>query len=602
MSPPTLTTLPANPPQRPRAPQLNSIRFKGREPDSARINSEAEKVDSFTRLVKTVPAAVDLQYNKVKSGAVKGDFDPNLKNQAGETLLMHAVAKNDVQGVRALIQAGADVNLKNEAHQGLSALLLGILAGSDDAVDVLLRTPNLNINTVDNEKSSALAYAAGAGQNKLLEKLLEKGADPNQADNEGTTPLALTCQNGNFQGAYALLNAGAKADQADHKGDTPLLVAVACGNFLIAQLLLDADANPNHQNQEGFSPLSAAISKKHRFLSNLLLWKGADINRVDAFGQTLLTRLSKRATLSHVDFILSLGADVNRPDADGVTPLRHAISARRPEVVERLLNQPDLAEWPDIQWALLSLRGQYDPAPETLKTLAHTLASPLIAEPLERNSGISLANLLRGLRKTSQKLRSSELIQRFKRENPNDYRQACQSILAGLEDGEVSVENVFSTLGDYARQAPGTPSGQRIPTVSHFRSGHPVFNGVSINAITVQRNLANRLRELGDFRPDCRDQIRLDTLHHLFESNETIERLRATDGSAYLLACEAFLGLTTAFFQAVEDDPALLNGWSEDDVERTYRREVTQTLERGWLSNRFDSGILAFLLLRPTDQ
>ena len=96
----------------------------------------------------------------------------------------------------ALLQAGADVNQQSRESMKVSALHSAAAARRPDIVEMLLAkgaNPNLRA-----EGGVTVFHAAGAtGQVEVAEMLLKRGGDINATDSSGKTPLAQALNNKN---------------------------------------------------------------------------------------------------------------------------------------------------------------------------------------------------------------------------------------------------------------------------------------------------------------------------------------------------------------------------------------------------------------------
>lgn len=96
---------------------------------------------------------------------------------------------------------------------------------------------DINSNSFDG--SNLLCLASGSGCVKVVEFLIEKGADVNIQDNEGRTPLhlAVIIPGQNTYIAEMLLNKGAEVDIQDNEGKTPLDYAISIGREEVIEIL-----------------------------------------------------------------------------------------------------------------------------------------------------------------------------------------------------------------------------------------------------------------------------------------------------------------------------------------------------------------------------
>jgi len=232
----------------------------------------------------------------------------------GLTALVFAAREGDLESVRLLVEAGADVDQVTE--YGWSPLLTAI-------------------------------------QNRyyeLGEYLLDNGADPNIANKGMWTPLYIATDNRNIEGG----------DYPTRKPDMDHLQFI--------NLLLDHGADPNmrmnsstetrtiftHQwlYEEGATPFLRAAQSSDLTLMNLLLEHGADPSLATYDDITPLMvasgigwvegvtyEWSREENLTAVQLLLELGADVNARDTlDGRTALMGAAHKGRSEIVQLLVD------------------------------------------------------------------------------------------------------------------------------------------------------------------------------------------------------------------------------------------------------------------------
>ena len=114
--------------------------------------------------------------------------NPNWRDGAGMTALMHASRFGLSHIVQALIDSGADVNLTN--NDGNNALWLACFSGDQATIQALLQC-GVNIDQQNLTLATALMYSASAGKAKVVHQLLNAGADPNLKNQDDYTALDL---------------------------------------------------------------------------------------------------------------------------------------------------------------------------------------------------------------------------------------------------------------------------------------------------------------------------------------------------------------------------------------------------------------------------
>jgi ankyrin len=130
-------------------------------------------------------------------------------NWRGQTPLMWASAQGHPGVMRALIEAGADVNAR-------STIIVWERQRTSEPRDKWLPPGGL----------TPLLFAARQGCLDCTKVLLSSGADPNIVDPDQYTPLIVALINGHFDVAGALIDAGANLDMQDKVGRTALWAAV----------------------------------------------------------------------------------------------------------------------------------------------------------------------------------------------------------------------------------------------------------------------------------------------------------------------------------------------------------------------------------------
>jgi len=105
---------------------------------------------------------------------MNNDIDINWKNITGDSLLILAVKKGDIDVVEYLLDRGVDIDHSNTS--GNTALLWASYYGNVDMVKLLLDM-GANIDKVNNVGTSSLMWGVRRNNIEIVEYLLEKGAN-----------------------------------------------------------------------------------------------------------------------------------------------------------------------------------------------------------------------------------------------------------------------------------------------------------------------------------------------------------------------------------------------------------------------------------------
>ncbi len=142
-------------------------------------------------------------------------------------------------------------------QRNASALLEAVAEENLDAARKLLQEGN-DINDTNSVGNAALHLAAEQGATDIARWLLEKGAHISPRNNRGWTPLHYAVRYWNTEIAEMLIGNGAEINAREIGGDTPLHIAAAYNRAEIVALLLDAGAERNIPGAWNRTPLDWA--------------------------------------------------------------------------------------------------------------------------------------------------------------------------------------------------------------------------------------------------------------------------------------------------------------------------------------------------------
>ena len=144
-----------------------------------------EDINSQESIIRETPLMVAVSFNQTESIALLINAGADVDIQALEPLLNGRTASHlasfdiNIEGVRALIDAGADVNIRDNSENTPLHLALG----EGTALNTRRFATNRNTENKDNDLI------------ELVKALLVKGANPNAQNNNGETPLDILRRN-----------------------------------------------------------------------------------------------------------------------------------------------------------------------------------------------------------------------------------------------------------------------------------------------------------------------------------------------------------------------------------------------------------------------
>lgn len=158
-------------------------------------------------------------------------IDPNTIDEQGNSLLILAAGGGHAGTVTAILQYRPNVSHRNLA--GDSALMLAVLRGHEEVVDLLLEAGA----ELNHDGWTPLMYAAFEGRLAMVEKFLQRGADVNALAPNQSNALMFAARNGHVEVVRRLLQTDVNLHQQNDRGFNAERWALSTGNTDIAALI-----------------------------------------------------------------------------------------------------------------------------------------------------------------------------------------------------------------------------------------------------------------------------------------------------------------------------------------------------------------------------
>ena len=202
-------------------------------------------------------------------GFIAAGIDPNVKDEeTGSTALILAATHDQLDVVEVLLRDGANLNAKDMG--GYTALLRALEKKNDAIAELLLAQPNLEVNAQGFSGMSALTWYVWRGNERNVQTLLERGANPNLSDADGDTPLHGAAQRGNVKLLEMLLTSGANPNAKNKVGGTALMWAAVAGQQEAARVLIEKGADASLKDETGLTASAWAVKNKRDEMARLL--------------------------------------------------------------------------------------------------------------------------------------------------------------------------------------------------------------------------------------------------------------------------------------------------------------------------------------------
>jgi ankyrin repeat protein len=260
--------------------------------------------------------------------------------RGGDSPLSLAIARNDVEMTRLLMQAGA----RPDPRQ----LGVAIARAKPPTIEALLRHgANPNASGPPNQWMRPLDFlplliiATQRGDPAVVRVLLAAGARPDVRDRFGWTALrwAHDAKARKVEGAAAIIalldSVGARDTSGIRAND--LTAAVARNDLAAARAALAAGADPQASDAQGIPAVVHAAARGQTPLARALIDAGADVNVKGPYSPTPLVAAIDNGDVALVTVLLAAGARADLMDSRGILPLTASTRQSNPEFTALLL-------------------------------------------------------------------------------------------------------------------------------------------------------------------------------------------------------------------------------------------------------------------------
>jgi ankyrin repeat protein/V8-like Glu-specific endopeptidase len=255
--------------------------------------------------------------------------------------LIQGISKGEIAVVKSYLEQKGFVDMYDNSRESL--LFKAVQAGQQGIVDLLLEK-GADANHVSLDLKSPLhAAVMSADSLETMEKLMLKGSAVNKKDKNGVTPLMIALENLKTNEAELLLKNAASLEGVMINGESPLIYALKGQSINLVKLLIDNGVDVLIRSSLGQSALELALKSKQAEAMKILISKGANVSEIVG-GESLLAQ----ATLIDLDLAQILvdgGADINGSYSSGLGFLVKGIKEKDLKLVSfALKNKVDLTQ------------------------------------------------------------------------------------------------------------------------------------------------------------------------------------------------------------------------------------------------------------------
>ena len=282
-------------------------------------------VDGYTCLHDAVTGHYSIE---VLQAIIDRGANVNATNKRNETALTRAFTYKNESAINVLLNASADPNIADDTY-GDTCLHKAVTR--DCSIEVLqaIIDHDAILNATNKTTRTALAVACLFNNEGAIKVLLNAGADPNPADVGG-----YTCLHDAVTGHYsikvlqAIIDHGANVNAANMRNETAFMLACMINNESAIKVLLNASADLNIAEVDGYTCLHYAVAKDcSKDVLQAIIDHGANVNAMNKRNETALIRAFTYKNESAIHVLLNSSAYPNiADDTYGDTCLHKAVT------------------------------------------------------------------------------------------------------------------------------------------------------------------------------------------------------------------------------------------------------------------------------------
>ncbi|KAK0057167.1 ankyrin-1 [Biomphalaria pfeifferi] len=252
---------------------------------------------------------------------IQAGADVNTRNEKGETALHKAVVSQNLDIVKELVKARCDIEITD--HEGTTALELSLSNTNTEIMSYLISS-GANIPFAIDKKETLQTRAVMYGTMQDLEHLARKGLNVMDFNCMGKNAMHFAIERNNTDMALYCIKSGLNINKQT-PDNTPLMMAAYGKNFTIAKQLIELGADIHFRNKIGDCALHIALDKGSEVIAKLLIQHGVDVKKEGSVGIPPLIIAVEKCSANLVTDIISSGAEVNQVDQRDRTALLQAM-------------------------------------------------------------------------------------------------------------------------------------------------------------------------------------------------------------------------------------------------------------------------------------
>ena len=239
------------------------------------------------------------------------NFDFNLPDDDGWTVLLHSTRSGSYELFTYFIDIGSDIECKN--NLGWNSLHIAARYGHLNLCKRLVNKHKLDVQQTDNGRWRPLHHSAISGSLWVLEYFADIGNDIYCKNDVGWNCLHIAAHNGYLSLCRKLIDKYMfHVDTGDYKGRTALHLSARKGSYDLVKYFADMGADMNLKDKSGMNCLHIAAECGHLSLCKRMVYEHSiDVHITDNKGWTAFHHSAKKGYTEFITYFADMGTDIS---------------------------------------------------------------------------------------------------------------------------------------------------------------------------------------------------------------------------------------------------------------------------------------------------